>query len=104
MVLEKEGATKLREVPKLKELREGAGHSQYSLAAASGISRSAIAGLETGERVAQSRTVRQLAEALGVAVSELYGDRPKAVSRAPLNLDWALSASEDEFEIGRAHV
>lgn len=45
--------------------------SQAELATAAGISRTTIARIETGEIVPYPRTVRKLAEALGVEPAEL---------------------------------
>jgi transcriptional regulator with XRE-family HTH domain len=59
----------------LRELREERGFSQYSLAQESGVGRSTIAALETGERGAHPSTTRALAQALRVGVPDLYRDR-----------------------------
>jgi transcriptional regulator with XRE-family HTH domain len=45
--------------------------SQTELAKMAGITQAAISGFERGERKAQPRTVRHLAEALGVLPREL---------------------------------
>jgi transcriptional regulator with XRE-family HTH domain len=60
---------------RLRELREERGFSQYSLAQESGVGRSTIAALETGERSAHPSTTRALARALRVTVPDLYMDR-----------------------------
>ena len=65
--------TASRKPLRLRELREERGFSQYDLAQQSGVGRSTIAALETGERGAQPNTVRALARALGVSVPDLYG-------------------------------
>jgi len=65
----------------LRELREERGFSQYSLAQESGVGRSTIAALETGERGAHPSTMRALARALRVGVPDLYRDR---ISPPPL--------------------
>jgi transcriptional regulator with XRE-family HTH domain len=59
---------------RLRELREERGFSQYSLAQESGVGRSTIAALETGERGAHPSTMRALARALEVRVPDLYRD------------------------------
>jgi transcriptional regulator with XRE-family HTH domain len=59
----------------LRQLREERGFSQYSLAQESGVGRSTIAALETGERGAHPSTTRALAQALRVTVPDLYRDR-----------------------------
>jgi transcriptional regulator with XRE-family HTH domain len=67
--------TASRKPLRLRELREERGFSQYSLAQQSGVGRSTIAALETGERGAHPSTMRALARALEVRVPELYRDR-----------------------------
>jgi len=57
---------------RLRELREERGFSQYGLAQESGVGRSTIAALETGERGAHPSTMRALARALQVTVPDLY--------------------------------
>ncbi len=64
-----------RKLLRLRELREERGFSQYALAQESGVGRSTIAALETGERGAHPSTMRALARALGVTVPDLYRDR-----------------------------
>ena len=64
--------TASRKPLRLRELREERGFSQYSLAQQSGVGRSTIAALETGERGAHPSTMRALAQALEVKVPELY--------------------------------
>ena len=60
---------------RLRELREERGFSQYELAHESGVGRSTIAALETGERGAHPSTTRALARALRVTIPDLYRDR-----------------------------
>src|ERR671917_1258006 len=60
---------------RLRELREERGFSQYELAEQSGVGRSTIAALETGERGAHPSTTRSLARALRVTIPDLYRDR-----------------------------
>jgi transcriptional regulator with XRE-family HTH domain len=67
--------TASRKPLRLRDLREERGFSQYSLAQESGVGRSTIAALETGERGAHPSTMRALAQALGVTVPDLYRDR-----------------------------
>jgi transcriptional regulator with XRE-family HTH domain len=64
--------TASRKPLRLRELREERGFSQYSLAQESGVGRSTIAALETGERGAHPSTMRALARALRVTVPDLY--------------------------------
>lgn len=63
----------MRPLVQLREIRERATLTQEELAESSGVGRATIAGLESGRRRAQSKTVRKLAEALGVDQTELYG-------------------------------
>jgi predicted RNase H-like HicB family nuclease len=63
----------MRPLPRLKEIRERASFTQQELAKRSGVGRATIASLEVGHRRAQPKTVRRLAEALGVHPAELYG-------------------------------
>ena len=64
--------TASRKPLRLRELREERGFSQYSLAQESGVGRSTIAALETGERGAHPSTMRALARALDIQVADLY--------------------------------
>ena len=56
---------------RLRELRHQSVLSMRELEEASGVSYNTIWRLETGKTGAQPRTIRKLAEALGVAPSEL---------------------------------
>jgi transcriptional regulator with XRE-family HTH domain len=67
--------TASRKPLRLRDLREERGFSQYGLAQESGVGRSTIAALETGERGAHPSTMRALARALKVTVPDLYRDR-----------------------------
>jgi transcriptional regulator with XRE-family HTH domain len=64
-----------RKLLRLRDLREERGFSQYDLAQESGVGRSTIAALETGERGAHPSTTRSLARALRITVADLYRDR-----------------------------
>jgi transcriptional regulator with XRE-family HTH domain len=55
----------------LKRLRRARGMNQEDLERESGVARATISALETGKREAQPRTIRRLAEALGVKPEEL---------------------------------
>jgi HTH-type transcriptional regulator, competence development regulator len=57
----------------LRRLRAARVLSQAELADMSGVSRTAIARAETGQGIPHPRTIRRLAEALGVEPSELIG-------------------------------
>ncbi len=67
---------------RLKELRERKLLSQRELAALSGVSRTTLARLESGEDEPQPRTVRKLVAALGVEPAELWesGETGKAAA------------------------
>jgi transcriptional regulator with XRE-family HTH domain len=69
--------------PRLRELRERAALSQSEFAERSGVSRATIADLEAGNRGAQPRTVRRLAQALDVAPEELYGGAEYPLAETP---------------------
>jgi transcriptional regulator with XRE-family HTH domain len=56
---------------RLRQLRRERAWSQRDLARQSGVSQDTITRLETGQREAQPRTMRRLAEALGVEPREL---------------------------------
>ncbi len=56
---------------RLRQLRRERAWSQRDLARHSGVSQDTITRLETGQRDAQPRTMRRLAEALGVEPREL---------------------------------
>ena len=56
---------------RLKALRRLRAYSQQDLADAAGVGRNTISRIERGETGAQGRTLRRLAEALGVDVAEL---------------------------------
>jgi transcriptional regulator with XRE-family HTH domain len=63
--------TARRKPLRLRELREERGFSKHSLAEESGVGRSTIAALETGERGAHPATTRALARALRVTIPDL---------------------------------
>ena len=58
---------------RLKELRKLRALSQQELAEAAGIGRATLSRIERGETGAHGRTLRRLANALGVGVEELVG-------------------------------
>jgi DNA-binding CsgD family transcriptional regulator len=64
----------MRDVPRLRFVRERQAVSQRALAAMSGVAQNTISQLERGERKAMPSTVRKLAEALGVEPSVLLGE------------------------------
>ena len=91
---------------RLRELREERGFSQYGLAQQSGVGRSTIAALESGERGAHPSTMRALAQALEVKVPELYRnqispppslDRPSSSSGAVHSYERLRDELRDAF-------
>jgi DNA-binding XRE family transcriptional regulator len=60
---------------RLKELRQMRMYSQLDLSKMTGVTQASISNLERGERQARPRTVRRLAEALGVEPRELVAVR-----------------------------
>jgi transcriptional regulator with XRE-family HTH domain len=72
--------------PRLREWRERAALSQGELAERSGTSRATIAGLEAGNRGGQPKTVRSIAEALGIDPENLYGETAYPKEFAPPDL------------------
>lgn len=67
------GSEKYIHMPKLKRVRQLKGYSLHELADKSGIDSSMISKLENQRRGAQPRTLRKLADALGVEPDELVG-------------------------------
>ena len=63
-------------VERLKELRTLRAFSQQELADAAGVGRNTISRIERGETGAHGRTLRRLAQALRVDVSELVQTEP----------------------------
>lgn len=63
---------------RLKELRAKAGMSQYRLAQVSGVAKQTISQLEKGDTDPAWETVRKLARALGVSISEFDPPDPPA--------------------------
>jgi transcriptional regulator with XRE-family HTH domain len=57
---------------RVRELRTAQGHSQETLAQASGLHRNYIGGIERGERNVGIDTVFRLADALGVEPTDLF--------------------------------
>jgi transcriptional regulator with XRE-family HTH domain len=74
---------------RLRDIREHAGYSQQQLADESGVSQHTISELELGRRRPQGRTLLKLARVLDVDVRDLA---------APTLREWALTATEEEFD------
>jgi transcriptional regulator with XRE-family HTH domain len=66
--------TEVPKLTKLKAVRESKLMTQQELAEAAGVSPTTVSHLETGKASAQFRTIRKLADALGVKPEELLGD------------------------------
>jgi len=69
---------------RLKELREERGWNQTALAYHAGISVSQISLIESGKRNPSVATLKNIAEALGVGVEDLFHDSPKGQAPRPL--------------------
>ncbi|WP_240414982.1 helix-turn-helix domain-containing protein [Paenibacillus periandrae] len=65
----------------IKDLRNNKQWSQMELARRSGVSQSFINSLETGAKDATSKTLRKLADALEVSISELLGENEQAATK-----------------------
>lgn len=63
---------------KIKALRLRAGLTQEALAAALGMSQQAVASWESGERSPRASDIPRLADALGCAIGELFGEEETA--------------------------
>lgn len=63
---------------RVRRIRIERGISQEALAAAVGVHRTYLGGVERGERNLTLRSVERLADRLGVPVRELIGDGPEA--------------------------
>jgi transcriptional regulator with XRE-family HTH domain len=89
---------KLLKLPRLRKVRELRGWSQGVLAEKADVSRDSISNYETGHREAYPSTAKKLADALDVTIADLMEDTaPKAVLTSPL-LEWALVASDEDFD------
>jgi transcriptional regulator with XRE-family HTH domain len=86
-------------LPRLREVRELHGWSQSRLAEEAGVSRDSISNYETGHREAYPSTAKKLADALGVTIADFMEEvvLPKVAPTTPL-LEWALTASDEDFD------
>ncbi len=85
-------------VEQLKELRTRKGYSQQELADLSDVAQHTISEIELGRRKPQGRTLRKMAAALGVEVSDLLEvqERPK-VPRI-FSAEWALKVTREKMQ------
>jgi transcriptional regulator with XRE-family HTH domain len=84
---------------RLKGERLRKGWSQRDLARETGVNADTISGIETGQHEPRPSTLRKLAKGLNIEVADFFQEptRPK-VSAAPPSPDWALAASDGEFD------
>jgi transcriptional regulator with XRE-family HTH domain len=78
----------------LKELREKAGYSQYTFAAAFGVAQSTVGNWEAGKREPNFDTTRRIAEFFHVSVDYLLGRAAGPASRAE---DGSAEESDEEI-------
>jgi transcriptional regulator with XRE-family HTH domain len=81
---------------RLRHIRDQAGYSQQELADESGVSQHTISEIELGRRKPQGRTLRKLANTLGVEVSDFF---PKAQGALPLE----NRPQARDIEVGEAY-
>jgi transcriptional regulator with XRE-family HTH domain len=79
--------------------REARGWSQTDLAERSGVSHSGISALEKGKGAPTMTTLRKLADALGVDVSQLIGSEPVRSTLAQRLADWLEVAPKEKAEL-----
>jgi transcriptional regulator with XRE-family HTH domain len=68
----------------LRHIREQVGLSQPELSEISGVAQGTISDIELGKRKPRGRTLRKLAQALGVQVTDLLGENESLKAQAPL--------------------
>jgi transcriptional regulator with XRE-family HTH domain len=68
----------------LRHIREQVGLSQPELSELSGVAQGTISDIELGKRKPRGRTLRKLAQALGVQVADLLGESENLKVQAPL--------------------
>ncbi len=84
---------------RLREIREARAHSLRSLSEKSGVAQDTISEVERGLRRPHATTIRKLAKALDVEVEDITGGVPTVPKvLAPPSLEWALAASDEEFD------
>ena len=83
------------QIPRLREWRETRALSQVELAELADLSSRSVAGYEAGAG-ARPATVRRLAEALGVEVTDLRGDAEHPLEEAPPSSQLTLNGALEE--------
>lgn len=92
---------------RLKEERLRKGWSQRDLARETGVNADTISGIETRQHEPRPSTLRKLAEGMNIEVADFFQERARPkVSAAPPSLEWALAASDREFDswVSTAHA
>ena len=89
----------------LKQFRTAAGLTQPAVAAALGISRSAVAMYESGSREPELSLLWQLADLYGISLDELAGrQHPASPASVKLALFGTADAADDLLEDARAYA
>jgi putative transcriptional regulator len=89
----------------LRHIREQAGLSQPELSERSGVAQGTISDIELGKRKPRGRTLRKLAQALGVQVADLLGESETLKALAPPSAEQLpLNGFVNGFEEGRRAV
>jgi transcriptional regulator with XRE-family HTH domain len=83
------------QIPRLREWREVRALTQVELAERAGVSSRSVAGYEAGAG-ARPPTVRRLAEALGIEVTDLRGDSEHPLGEAPPSSQLTLNGALEE--------
>ena len=84
---------------RLRYIREQAGYSQQDLANESGVSQHTISEIELGRRKPQGRTLRKLADSLGVEVADFFPlEQPRLPELAPSGQAYFVPLEEGEEE------
>src|SRR5215207_5135031 len=79
---------------RLRHIREQAGYSQQDLADESGVSQHTISEIELGRRKPQGRTLRKLANVLGVEVRDFFEDARPLAQAPPETQDYGAYLEE----------
>src|SRR5215208_8113141 len=82
---------------RLRHIREQAGYSQQDLADESGVSQHTISEIELGRRKPQGRTLRKLANVLGVEVRDFFEDARPLGGAPPEPQDYGAYLEEMGF-------